>query len=93
MAQAVADSSSLIHLERIGQLALLDRLFEQVAIPQAVGDEVKRTLPELPRGSMSTRSALGLEVVGTGATLYLAKTPGLVPAARCWMRCWPQASA
>ncbi len=48
MAQAVADSSSLIHLEKIGQLALRERLFEQVAIPQAVANEVKRTLPELP---------------------------------------------
>jgi hypothetical protein len=35
----------VIHLEKIGQLALLDGLFEQVAIPQAVADEVKRTLP------------------------------------------------
>jgi predicted nucleic acid-binding protein len=30
MAQAVADSSSLIHLKKIGQLALLESLFEQV---------------------------------------------------------------
>lgn len=48
MAQAVADSSSLIHLEKIGQLALLEGLFGEVAIPRAVADEVKRTLPELP---------------------------------------------
>jgi len=45
MAQAVADSSSLIHLKKIGQLVLLESLFEQVAIPQAVADEVRRTLP------------------------------------------------
>src|ERR1700694_1862086 len=48
MAQAVADSSSLIHLKKIGQLVLLESLFEQVAIPQAVADEVQRTLPDLP---------------------------------------------
>jgi hypothetical protein len=139
MAQAVADSSSLIHLEKIGQLALLESLFGKVAIPQAVADEVKRTLPELPSwipirrlsrtipSTIARRSlgageseamalalelriprvilddltartfgrALGLEVVGTGAVLYLAKMRGLVPArcARCWTRCWPQASA
>jgi predicted nucleic acid-binding protein len=126
MAQAVADSSSLIHLEKIGQLALLESLFGQVAIPQAVADEVKRTLPELPSWipihrlsrpippAIARRSlgageseamalalelriprvilddltartfgrALGLEVVGTGAVLYLAKMRGLFPAVR-----------
>jgi hypothetical protein len=126
MAQAVADSSSLIHLEKIGQLALLESLFGKVAIPQAVADEVKRTLPELPSwipirrlsrtipSTIARRSlgageseamalalelriprvilddltartfgrALGLEVVGTGAVLYLAKMRGLVPAVR-----------
>lgn len=48
MAQVVADSSSLIHLEKIGQLGLLEGLFGKVATPQAVADEVRRTLPELP---------------------------------------------
>jgi len=99
---------------------------EKVAIPQAVADEVKRTLPELPSwipirrlsrtipSTIARRSlgageseamalalelriprvilddltartfgrALGLEVVGTGAVLYLAKMRGLVPAVR-----------
>jgi predicted nucleic acid-binding protein len=48
MAQVVADSSSLIHLEKIGQLDLLEGLFGEVAIPRAVAGEVGRTLPELP---------------------------------------------
>ena len=48
MAQVVADSSSLIHLEKIGQLVLLQGLFGEIAIPRAVADEVTRTLPELP---------------------------------------------
>jgi hypothetical protein len=48
MAQVVADSSSLIHLEKIGQLTLLEGLFGEVAIPRAVAGEVARTLPELP---------------------------------------------
>lgn len=49
MAQAVADASSLIHLEKIKQLGLLEGLFGEVAIPQAVAREVQRgTLPELP---------------------------------------------
>jgi predicted nucleic acid-binding protein len=48
MAQVVADSSSLIHLQKIGQLSLLEGLFGEIAIPKAVADEVKRTLPELP---------------------------------------------
>jgi predicted nucleic acid-binding protein len=49
MAQAVADASSLIHLEKIKQLGLLERLFGAIAIPQAVAREVQRgTLPELP---------------------------------------------
>jgi hypothetical protein len=45
MAQAVADSSSLIHLEKIGQLPLLASLLEHVAIPQAVADEVQKDPP------------------------------------------------
>ncbi len=49
MAQVVADSSSLIHLEKIGQLGLLEGLFGEVAIPSAVAVEAKRTVPELPR--------------------------------------------
>jgi len=48
MAQVVADSSSLIHLEKIGWLALLQGLFGEIAIPWAVADEIRRTLPELP---------------------------------------------
>jgi uncharacterized protein len=126
MAQAVADSSSLIHLKKIGQLVLPESLFEQLAIPQAVADEFQRTLPDLPpwihvhtlsrpippaiaRRSLGAGEseamalavelriprvilddltartfgrALGLEVVGTGAVLYLAKVRGLIPAVR-----------
>ena len=48
MAQVIADSSSLIHLQKIEQLSLLEGLFGEVAIPRAVADEVKRTLPALP---------------------------------------------
>jgi predicted nucleic acid-binding protein len=48
MARVVADSSCLIHLDRIGQLGLLERLFGELAIARAVAREVRKTLPELP---------------------------------------------
>jgi predicted nucleic acid-binding protein len=48
MAQVVADSSSLIHLQKIGRLSLLEGLFGEIAIPRAVADEIRKTLPELP---------------------------------------------
>lgn len=124
MAQVVADSSTLIHLERIAQLTLLEGLFGEVAIPHAVAQEVRRTLPKIPSwiqvhslsqpiaAAIARRSlgageseamalalerqiprvilddlqarsfgrTLGLEVVGTGAVLYMAKLRGLIPA-------------
>lgn len=41
MAQVVADASCLIHLDRIGQLGLLERLFGEIAVPRAVAREVE----------------------------------------------------
>src|SRR6266545_7538515 len=38
--RAVSDAGPLIHLSWIDQLALLDRLFEEVIVPPAVRDEV-----------------------------------------------------
>jgi predicted nucleic acid-binding protein len=38
--RAVSDAGPLIHLSWIDQLALLDRLFEEVFVPPAVRDEV-----------------------------------------------------
>lgn len=125
MAQVVADSSCLIHLDRIGQLDLLERLFGEVVVPPAVVREVQPAGLALPQwirtqGSAApvpllvvTRSLgagekeaialafelkariilddlaarrlareLRLELVGTAALLYLAKTRGDVPAVR-----------
>ena len=45
---SVADSSSLIHLQKIGRLSILAGLFGEIAIPRAVADEIRKTLPELP---------------------------------------------
>jgi len=80
MARVVADSSSLIHLEKIGQLALLQGLFGEVAVPQAVAREVQRTLPELPawirvhtlRGSIPSSIAQRSLGAGESETMALA---------------------
>ena len=44
----VSNASPLIALEQIGQLWLLERLFESVLIPPAVTMEIEPTLPLLP---------------------------------------------
>jgi len=80
MARVVADSSGLIHLEKIGQLGLLQGLFGEVAIPQAVAREVQRTLPELPvwirvhtlRGSIPSSIAQRSLGAGESETMALA---------------------
>jgi hypothetical protein len=48
MAQVVADASALIALSRIGQLALLQRLFGEIAVPPAVAREAAPSLPQMP---------------------------------------------
>ena len=49
MAQVVvADASVLIALAQIGQLSLLERLYEEVVIPSAVQSEVAPSMPKLP---------------------------------------------
>ena len=42
----IADSSCLILLEKIGELALLQKLYGQVHITQIIADEFKRPLPD-----------------------------------------------
>lgn len=48
MAQVVADASVLIALSRIGQLALLQRLFGEIAVPPAVAQEAFPSLQQRP---------------------------------------------
>ncbi len=78
MAQVVADASTLIHLEKIGQLALLEGLFGQVAIPPAVAREVQKTLPELPAWvrvhtlGRSIPSSIAQRALGSGETEVMA---------------------
>jgi predicted nucleic acid-binding protein len=38
--RAVSDAGPIIHLSWIGQLELLEGLFEEVLVPEAVRDEV-----------------------------------------------------
>jgi len=78
MAQVVADSSSLIHLEKIGQIALLEGLFAEVAIPQAVAREIQSTLPDPPawihvhRLSRPIPSFIARRSLGAGETETMA---------------------
>jgi uncharacterized protein len=44
----VVDASPLIALQQIGELSLLQRLFDRVLAPSAVAREVRPSLPELP---------------------------------------------
>ena len=78
MAQVVADSSSLIHLAKIRQLALLEGLFGEVAILQAVGREVQGTLLDLPAWirvhtlSRSIPSSIAQRSLGAGESETMA---------------------
>lgn len=56
MARAVVDSSTPIHLARIGRVPLLDELFDAVPVPSAVWDEVVVQGDGLP-GAKEMRSA------------------------------------
>jgi predicted nucleic acid-binding protein len=48
LAGVVSDSSSLVGLQRIDHLSLLQQLFGEVLVPEAVAREVVRKLPNLP---------------------------------------------
>ena len=65
----VADASPLIALARIGQLDLLERMYDTVAIPRAVEEEIKRH----PRGFEGERPAwvVGHEVQNRTAVAEL----------------------
>lgn len=56
MARAAVDSSTPIHLARIGRVPLLDELFDAVLLPSAVWDEVVVQGDGLP-GAKEMRSA------------------------------------
>jgi predicted nucleic acid-binding protein len=53
---AVADAGPLIHLSWIDRLDLLPALFDRVAVPPAVRDEVLRAAPDVP-GVAALRAA------------------------------------
>jgi predicted nucleic acid-binding protein len=84
MAGVVADASPLIALHQIGQISLLERLFDRVLIPAAVVREVSPSLPALPTwiaagdltqpiGSDILKASLG---AGESETLALALEVG-----------------
>lgn len=60
----VADASPLILLARLGRLDLLPSLFDRVAVPRAVFEEVASGESDLP-GSRAVRSARWLEVLSS----------------------------
>jgi uncharacterized protein len=48
MAGVIADASPLIALNQIGQISLIEHLFDRILIPTAVAREVSPSLPSLP---------------------------------------------
>ena len=48
MAGVIADASPLIALQQIGQISLIEQLFERILIPSAVVREISPSLPNLP---------------------------------------------
>jgi predicted nucleic acid-binding protein len=48
MAGVIADASPLIALHQIGQISLIEHLFDRILIPSAVAREVSPSLPSLP---------------------------------------------
>ena len=53
----VADASPLIHLARIGRLALLERLYGSVVVPRTVWAEVARVSASHPEASALERAS------------------------------------
>ncbi len=64
----VSDSSPLIALASVGQLALLRTLYGRVAIPEAVRDEVAGDVVERP-GSREVLAAEWIEVIPANDTI------------------------
>ena len=84
MAGVIADASPLIALHQIGQISLIEHLFDQILIPSAVAREVSPSLPTLPAwiivrdltqpiGPEIIRASLG---AGESETLALALEVG-----------------
>ncbi len=80
MAGVIADASPLIALHQIGQISLIEHLFDRILIPSAVAREVSPSLPTLqawimvrdltqPIGAEILRASLG---AGESDTLALA---------------------
>jgi len=77
MAQVVADASCLIHLDRIGQLGLLERLFGEVVVPPAVAREVEPAGLELPAWVHVQALAAPVPPVAAARTLGAGETEAI----------------
>jgi predicted nucleic acid-binding protein len=53
MAGVIADASPLTALHEIGQISLIELLFDRILIPSAVAREVSPSLPSLPSWIMA----------------------------------------
>jgi hypothetical protein len=78
MAGVIADASPLIALHQIGQISLIERLFDRILIPSAVAREVSPSLPSLPAWIMArdlTRPGEGTRASHRKVTLAFGLGP------------------
>jgi predicted nucleic acid-binding protein len=84
MAGVIADASPLIALHQIGQISLIEHLFDRILIPSAVAREVSPSLPTVPAWIIARdlTQAIGPEIIrgslgaGESETLALALEVG-----------------